>query len=157
MNFQHRFVASLVVMSFVIFVLSLATRNLSQSIRDNGVPELTEFALPVPDIESIAHIVLPDRADLAPLDDPMNVAVVVAVGLTKNCLADIQYAYFIPIEVRLGIEGVREARIQAVAEDVDGRLDCIAAGIWATEWPSVHGTPPWIQFSVPPTSGIGAG
>ena len=157
MNFQHRFVASLVVMSFVIFILSLATRNLSQSMRDSAGPELTEFELTVPDVENLAEIVLPDLADLAPLDDPMNVAVVVAVGLTKNCLADIEYEYFIPIEVRLDTDGVRQARIQAVAEDVDGRLDCIAAGLWATEWPPVHGAPPWIQFSVPPTSGIGAG
>jgi len=151
LTFQHRFVASLVVMSLVVFVMTLATRNLVPMADEHDEETLPEHVLPEPSETDLKAIQLPHPDDLAPIDDdPMNLAVVVAVGLVSECMVDASWDYFLPIRVQLGKEGVIEARVEAMPEHVDGRKECIAAGIYANAWPPVHGAPRWIRFSLPP-------
>ena len=151
MNYQHRFVASLVVMSLVVFLLTLATRNLVPGLETEDDIELVTLVLETPEPEAIAQVQLPAAEDLAPMEDPMNLAVVVAVGLVDDCLDGMERSYYLPIHVQLGSDGVLVTRVEALPEDVVGREACISAGMHATQWPRIHGEPRWIKFSVPPT------
>jgi hypothetical protein len=151
MNQQHRFVASLVVMSFVIFMLTLTTRGLKTAITEPEDSPLQVFELPTPQEASITAVDLPHPDDVVPLDDPMNLAVVVAVGLVSGCLEEIGRSYFMPVSVELSGEGVMAARIESEPGDVEGHMECIAARIWAVEWPQVRADGVWIHFSIPPT------
>ncbi len=151
MTQQHRFVASLVVMSFVIFMLTLVTRGLETAITEPEETPLEVFELTAPDDTAIAEVALPHPDDMVPLEDPMNRAVVVAVGLASTCLEEIDRNYYIPVTVELEGDRVQSARLEGEPQDVSGRLECIAAGIWAVEWPEVRDDGVSIQFSIPPT------
>jgi hypothetical protein len=149
-SYQHRLVASLMVMSLVVLLLTLATRNIEVGSVEEEL-ELTPIALAKPSPEAIALVKIPASEDLVPMEDPMNLAVVVAVGLASECLEGIRREYYLPMEVQLGEEGVIKTRLEALPEDVEGRTECLAASMHANGWPEVHGVPRWIKFSVPPT------
>jgi hypothetical protein len=148
-SYQHRLVASLMVMSLVVLLLTLATRNIKVGTVEEEL-ELTLLALAPPAPEAIAEVQIPNPEDLVPMEDPMNLAVVVAVGLTGECMDGVRRPYYLPIEVQLGEEGVLKARLESLPEDVEGRTECIAASLYANPWPAIHGVPRWIKFSLPP-------
>ena len=68
LSFQHRFVASLMVMSLMVFVLTLATRNLGLPKADENEIELMVFELPNPKPESLDAVQLPHPDDQIPVE-----------------------------------------------------------------------------------------
>lgn len=151
LSFQHRFVASLMMMSLVVFVLTLATRNLKFPTPDENEIKLTAFDLTEPKAEMMAAVKLPHPDDRIPLDDPWNQSTVIAVGLLSECLEPLERRYGIPVRVQIGETGVLDASIEALPEDVDGRLDCLAAALFANPWPVLRGETRTLRFWVPPT------
>ena len=149
-SYQHRLVASLMVMSLVVLLLTLATKDIELGTPDAEL-ELTTLVLEPPASEAIASVQIPNPEDMVPMEDPMNLAVVVAVGLSGECMDGVRRSYYLPIEVQLGQEGVQKARLESLPEDVEGRSECIAASLYANPWPPVHGVSRWIKFSLPPT------
>ena len=151
LSFQHRFVASLMMMSLVVFVLTVATRNLGLTKSDENEVELTSYSLTKPKAELLDAVKLPHPEDRIPLDDPWNQATVIAVGLLSECLAPLERRYGVPVRVQIGEQGVVEASIEALPEDVEGRLECFSAALHANPWPPLSGEIRTLSFWVPPT------
>ena len=152
LTFQHRFVASLVVMSLVVFVLTLATRNLKLP-EPGGEPlDLKAFRLVKPSDAVLEAVALPHPEDRIPDDDPWNQASIIAVSLIYECLTPVERSYALPVRVTVGEEGLSEASIEALSEDVEGRLDCISAALYANPWPQLTGESRVLRFWVPATT-----
>jgi len=135
----------------MVFILTLATRNLIPEAEDEDELLLTEWILPTPLTEAVDAVELPRLEDLPQMEDPMNQSVVGAVGLVSACLENSTRSYYLPVAVQLDEQGVREVRVEALPEDIEGREECMAAGVFANSWPKIHGMPKWIKFSVPPS------
>ena len=107
--------------------------------------------MPNPKPESLDAVQLPHPDDRIPLNDPWNQATVIAVGLLSECLEPLERRYGVPVRVQIGEQGVLDASIEALPEDVDDRLDCLAAALYANPWPTINGETRTLHFWVPPT------